>query len=137
MGQRGRLGRSSHTGDHHSQLVNLYEPALDPFWAVCSELQMPVHRHSIMVSPAAGPKSGAGAPLVGLHEAYWFAHRGLSHLIFGGVFQRHPELKFVFTETACYWVQPELQAIEALWRSGLQRDSSAYAFAHRAASSSI
>ena len=65
-------------GDHHSQLVNLYEPALDPFWAVCSELQMPVHRHSIMVSPAAGPSpelgphwldctKRTGSPIAGCH----------------------------------------------------------------------
>jgi predicted TIM-barrel fold metal-dependent hydrolase len=120
-------------GDHHSKLVNLYEPRLDPFWAACSELRMPVHRHSLMVSPPENAEAGIGAPAIGLHEGMWFAHRGLSHLILGGVFERHADLQVVFTESFCSWVPTELQAIEGLWRSALVRGSTSYPFAHHAA----
>jgi predicted TIM-barrel fold metal-dependent hydrolase len=91
--------------------VVLYDAQLDPFWAVCSELDLPVHRHSIIVSESAsefGPAAGA----VGAHEIQFWFMRALAHLVFGGVFQRFPDLKFVLTETGCAWVPDELRKLD-------------------------
>ena len=33
-----------------------------------------------------------------LIELAWFAHRAVWHLIFGGVLERHPNLRIVLTE---------------------------------------
>jgi predicted TIM-barrel fold metal-dependent hydrolase len=119
--------------DHIGQLVNLYEPRLDPFWAACSELAMPVHRHGIVVGYPEDPETGPAAPVIGVYESSFFSRRGLSHLVFGGVFQRHPDLKFVFTETRCQWVPAELAMIDAVVRKGLVRGDVLYPYCHRAA----
>ncbi len=119
--------------DSHIQLVNLYERRLDPFWATCEELQMPVHRHSISVGPPENANSGPGGTAVGTHETMLFFHRGLSHLIVGGVFARHPDLKFVFVETGGEWIRPELDLIEMEFRLGRQKGHMLYPFWHRAA----
>ena len=44
--------------DHFGKLVPLFEYRLDPFWAACAELEMPVHRHGIVVSNAETPEDG-------------------------------------------------------------------------------
>jgi predicted TIM-barrel fold metal-dependent hydrolase len=103
--------------DHASQLVDLYDSSLDPFWAACTELEMPVHRHSQSVSPAETPTTPA-APVIGAHECFLFFRRSLAHLIYGEVFERFPDLKFVLTETGLTWLPMELQQLEVEYRMG-------------------
>jgi len=118
--------------DSHSRLVNLYERNLDPFWAVCEELEMPVHRHSIAVNPPEDANTGPAGPALGAHETMLFFHRGLAHLIIGGVFERHPGLQFVFVETGAGWIRPELDALEYQAQLGSARGHMLYPFWHRA-----
>jgi predicted TIM-barrel fold metal-dependent hydrolase len=99
-------------GDHMKQLVNIYKPRLDPFWAVCSDLNFPVHRHATS-SGETEEESGPPALAIGAHEIEFFFMRGLSQLVFGGVFERFPELKFVFTESSIGWVPNELAKLDA------------------------
>lgn len=120
--------------DHISQLIELYDQRLDPFWSVCSELQMPVHRHALSVSPPETPDTPA-APAIGVHECFLFFQRGLSHLIFGGVFERHPDLTFVFTETSFYWILAQLQQMEIELRQGVTRGATGYPHFRRIADS--
>jgi predicted TIM-barrel fold metal-dependent hydrolase len=118
--------------DSHTRLINLYERRLDPFWAVCEELDMPVHRHSITVGPPEDDNSGPGGTAVGTHETMLFFHRGLSHLIVGGVFERYPNLKFVFVETGGEWIRPELELLDLEARLGTTKGHILYPFWHRA-----
>jgi predicted TIM-barrel fold metal-dependent hydrolase len=118
--------------DHTEKLVNLYEPRLDPFWAVCAELDMPVHRHAITVGPQETADNGPATTAVGAHETHMFFSRGLAHLMFGGVFQRFPDLRFVFTETGTFWVPSELMGMDAEFRMGRKKGHSAYPMYHRA-----
>ncbi|HEY6531777.1 MAG TPA: amidohydrolase family protein [Acidimicrobiales bacterium] len=118
--------------DHMCQLVNLFEPRLDPFWAVCQELGMPVHRHAIAVGVPESEEAGPAAAALGGHETYLFFQRGLGHLIFGGVFERFPELQFVFTETNCGWVERELFQLDVEAQMGSTKGGSAYPTHHRA-----
>jgi predicted TIM-barrel fold metal-dependent hydrolase len=119
--------------DSHSRLVNLYERRLDPFWAVCEDLEMPVRRHSISVNLPEDENVGPGGVAVGAHETMLFFHRGLAHLIIGGVFERFPGLKFIFVETGAGWIRPELDQIEYQMSLGSQRGHMLYPFWHRAA----
>ena len=119
-------------GDHMCQLVNLFEPRLDPFWAVCQELAMPVHRHAIAVGPPETPETGPAASAVGGHETMLFFSRGLGQLIYGGVFERFPELRFVFTETSATWIPRELFVLDAEYRMGTTKGQPAYPTFHRA-----
>lgn len=86
-------------GDHVLKMVNLYYPHYDPLWAACADLELPVHRHA--VAPTESVYEGGGASqLVHFVEIQFYTSRALSHLIFAGVFERHPDLRFVTTEIA-------------------------------------
>ena len=84
--------------DHHLKLHNLYYASLEPIWSVCEELDMPIGRHGSVVGSDAEPDSIDAAHAVGVLETLYFGQRTLAQLIFSGVFERHPNLKFVFTE---------------------------------------
>ena len=121
--------------DHISKLVNLYENRLNPFWAACSELGIPVHRHSIAVGPPETPESGPAVVAVGAHETHFFFQRGLAHLMFAGVFELFPELQFVFTETGSTWIAVELRRLDGGVRMGKIKGKAAYPLFHRAVES--
>ncbi|NQZ98651.1 MAG: amidohydrolase [Myxococcales bacterium] len=80
-----------------------HDPRYEPVWATCEELGMPIHTHS---GPASRDEYGG---LVGLYitEVRWWCARPLWFLLWSGVFERHPRLKFAVTEGSCHWV-PEL-----------------------------
>ena len=99
--------------DHTTALLSLYERQYDPFWAVCSGLDFPVHRHAVAVTPPLTEESSPFANTVGVHEVNLFFQRGLGHLIIGGVFERFPDLKFVFTEGANVFVSMQLMQLES------------------------
>jgi predicted TIM-barrel fold metal-dependent hydrolase len=84
--------------DHHLKLHNLYYARYDPIWAVCEELSMPVGRHGSTVGSDEERGSIDAAHACGLFETLYFAQRTLFQLIFAGVFERYPGLKFAFTE---------------------------------------
>ncbi|MCU1363839.1 MAG: amidohydrolase [Acidimicrobiaceae bacterium] len=83
--------------DHVLMMANLYYPRYDPFWEVCADLELPVHRHGIKATEVIAV-GGPGSPLVGSVEQPFYSIRAISHLIFAGVFERYPKLKFVTTE---------------------------------------
>ena len=118
--------------DHLKKLVPLYEPRLDPFWAVCTELDMPVHRHAIVVGDSEAAEGAAHGPAIGMLEAPFFAERGFGHLVLAGVLKRFPDLKFVFTETGNDWVPRALRKFDAWVREGGTEGSMLYPFAGNA-----
>ena len=118
--------------DHSQHLHNLYERKLDRFWAVCQELEMPVHRHSIAVGPPESEETGPAAIAVGAYETYSFFYRTLSHLMFGSVFQRFPDLQFVMTEVGCTWIPQELHRLDWSVKLGKTKGEIAYPLYHRA-----
>jgi predicted TIM-barrel fold metal-dependent hydrolase len=72
----------------------------DPVWAACAAADLPVHCHS-----GEAPQSEYGDNVgIYLAEVVWWTHRPIAHLLFSGAFERHPDLKFVVTEGAAYWV---------------------------------
>jgi predicted TIM-barrel fold metal-dependent hydrolase len=117
--------------DHMLHLVNLYERRLDPFWKACSEMDMPVHRHAIAVGGPETEETGPAVIAVGAYETQLFFSRTLSHLMFGGVFQRFPDLQFVLTETGCAWIPPELKRLDGAVRLGSKKGEIAYPLYHR------
>ena len=90
----------------------LFDPRYDPLWAASCDLDLPVHRHAIIVTEQTTGFATAAAA-VGAHEFQFWVGRVIGHLVLGGVFQRFPDLKFVITETGCSWVPPELQKLDA------------------------
>jgi predicted TIM-barrel fold metal-dependent hydrolase len=121
--------------DHMNHLVNLFERRLDPFWAACSEVGLPVHRHTIAVGPIETENTGPAAVALGAHEAHLMFSRGLAHFMFGGVFQRFPDLQVVFTETGTVWMAQELNRLDWSVRLGKIKGQTAYPLYHRAVES--
>lgn len=74
--------------------------AYDPVWAAAAAANLPVHVHS-----GEAPRDEYNDHIgIYLAEVVWWTHRPIAHLLFSGAFERHPNLKFVVTEGAGYWV---------------------------------
>jgi predicted TIM-barrel fold metal-dependent hydrolase len=92
----------------------------DPFWAACTELQLPVHFHI-----------GASVTGMSFYQKYaWASHpentklalggtllfignaRVVSNLILSGMFDRHPDLKMVSVESGVGWIPFILEALD-------------------------
>jgi predicted TIM-barrel fold metal-dependent hydrolase len=78
----------------------------DKVWAACAAADLPVHVHS---GEAARDEYGDHIGIY-LAEVVWWTHRPIAHLLFSGVFERFPTLKFVVTEGAAYW------AADMMWK---------------------
>ena len=91
-----------------------HDPVYEPLWQVCEELDMPLTTHGASITDY-GP-SPAAYPIV-LTECDWFVRRALWFMMWGGVFERHPGLKLVFTEQRCGWVQNALVELDSVFHS--------------------
>jgi predicted TIM-barrel fold metal-dependent hydrolase len=79
-----------------------------PLWSVCEELNMPVHTHSGW-SPDYGDVPAA-TPMF-ISEVDMWAQRPFTALLWSGAFEKHPQLKLVFTETGCGWILETLRTL--------------------------
>jgi predicted TIM-barrel fold metal-dependent hydrolase len=70
---------------------------------------MPIHAHSGW-SPDYGDVPAATAMYIS--EVDMWAHRPFAALLWSGVFERHPGLRFVLTETGCSWILETLRVLE-------------------------
>jgi predicted TIM-barrel fold metal-dependent hydrolase len=84
--------------DHHLKLHQLYYAKYEPIWTACEELDIPIGRHGSVVGADEDKDSIDAAHACGVFESTYFSQRTLFQLIFSGVFDRHPDLKFTFTE---------------------------------------
>jgi predicted TIM-barrel fold metal-dependent hydrolase len=85
-------------------------PKYYPIWEYCQEHGLVVHTHS-------GPSPDynymlPGAVGIFVTEFAWWAARPLWFLIFGGVFERFPRLKFALTEVSEFWIPHLLELMD-------------------------
>ena len=90
-----------------------YDECYDPLWATCQDLEMPVHIHGGGGTPDYG-NYGVVSMLMYATEATYFSHRNLWVLIWGGVLERFPQMKFVLTETRADWVPGALALLDGI-----------------------
>jgi len=97
----------------------------DPFWAVCEDLEMPVHFHSGPapmeqffgpIPPNEGDEMPHGAVGAYLMEVHLWLTRPLNFMLWGGVFTRFPKLKAAVTEGTSAWVPDFLNRLEFHYR---------------------
>ncbi len=74
-----------------------HHPRYKPIWDVCEELAIPVHTHTS--GPVINYGDTPGSRWIISIEAYLTAYRPFYFLLWSGVFERHPKLKFVVTES--------------------------------------
>ncbi len=86
-----------------------HSPVYEPVWSLCEELGMPVNIHG-GAAPNEDYGDYPGCIGIFITEVAWWSVRPVWFLIWSGVFERHPKLKFVITELGASWV-PELKAL--------------------------
>jgi predicted TIM-barrel fold metal-dependent hydrolase len=96
------------------------DPSYERVWSTCEETGLVVHFH---VGAGAPPKGGPHYPhtraggMIATFEGWFWAQRALWWLIYGGVLERHPTLRVVFTETGSAWVAEKLATMD--WFTGV------------------
>ena len=90
----------------------LHDPYYEPLWSELEDLDIPVNVHG-----------GTGLPDYGRHphsmllyltEVPFHAQRPLVHMLLSGVFERHPRLKLVITESGAEWLPPLLERLDGI-----------------------
>ncbi|MCU1486550.1 MAG: amidohydrolase [Actinomycetia bacterium] len=102
----------------------LWDRCLDPVWAKLAELDMPVHLHAgwgekldprVSLRRPDSPEFDPGVQAISDIEMFWYPRRALWLLTFGGVLDRHPGLKVVFTELNADWVPTYLRQMDGIY----------------------
>jgi predicted TIM-barrel fold metal-dependent hydrolase len=86
-------------------------PEMDRFWAIAEKAGLPISFH-IGEVPAAGGRGGFGTFFIVQAAPF---RRVFGNLIFGGILDRHPTLRFVFAEGGINWVAGALQDSEVTY----------------------
>lgn len=81
----------------------------NPVWSACAEMNMPLQTHLGATVPdqfttyMQEPSPKYFSAIAAMEGARWPNYRGLHRMIFGGAFERHPNLKLIFTELETFW----------------------------------
>ncbi len=87
-----------------------HDPRYEPLWTVCADLEMPIHTHAGW-TPDFG--SHPGSVGIFLSEINFWAQRPFWFLLWSGVFERYPTLRFVMTEQKADWLLPLLTLMDS------------------------
>jgi predicted TIM-barrel fold metal-dependent hydrolase len=98
LGLRGALVPAVPAEGHYA------EPRFDPMWEACSAHRWPVSFHVLTGGDEGDPTFGSGIAFVGMGQCMNRMQRTLNLLMFGGVFDRHPDLQIVSAENDAGWV---------------------------------
>jgi len=105
------------------RLPAYHHPRYDPIWEICQDLDLPIHVHigPTPIEQYFGTmeemQSGQGPDLKGamgayLSEVVWWSARPATFMIWAGVFERYPKLKFSIVEGAIDWVPDYLRTLD-------------------------
>lgn len=108
-----------------------FHPRHEPIWNVLEELQMPVNSHTAISSITthmatetlkAVPHPACAAPIM-TAQAFFFTQQIVTHLVWGGVLEKHPGLHLALTEQGTGWVISAMRSMDYTWeKSYLRRD---------------
>ncbi len=109
-----------------SGLPGYHDTRYEPIWAMCEEMGLALSHHG--GTPMADAQLYGSDPyqVAALNsvETGFVSRRPFWFLMFGGVFDRHPKLKLVITESFADWVPPMLRQldshVEQFWMSGIR-----------------
>jgi predicted TIM-barrel fold metal-dependent hydrolase len=88
-------------------------PEWEPFWDACEDLELSLCHHG------GGAPSVSGGPgahsIMKLEMANQSRISPLSHLMFGGVFERHPKVRLILTESVGPWWPQVMKEMDSVW----------------------
>jgi predicted TIM-barrel fold metal-dependent hydrolase len=90
----------------------LHHPVYEPLWSELESLGLPVNVHGGTGLPDYG--AFPHSLLLYLVEVPFYAQRPLVHLLLSGVFERHPDLRFVITESGAEWIVPLVERLDGI-----------------------
>lgn len=88
----------------------LNHPRYEPVWELCAELGVVVNSHGGTGSPAYARHPSSA--LLMLAEVPVYSRRPFLFLLLSGVFERHPDLRFVMTEQGTAWLPQVLGQLD-------------------------
>jgi predicted TIM-barrel fold metal-dependent hydrolase len=88
-----------------------FDPALDPVWATCQELELSVTQHGGAGTPTYAPPGFASIMTLAIEQQF-YSGRSLWQMILGGVFDRFPDLQLAFVETGANWIVPTIRDLD-------------------------
>jgi predicted TIM-barrel fold metal-dependent hydrolase len=94
----------------HPEIEPLWSDTYEPLWQTCEDLDVTMNHHAGGGIPPFGMDAASRAIL--LIELPIYGHRALWALIFAGVFERHPRLRFALTEQGTGWVPGGLASLD-------------------------
>jgi predicted TIM-barrel fold metal-dependent hydrolase len=98
-----------------SRLPGYADDYYEPFWSACEDQGMVINLHTGASGSATDTKylyDAKHGGMLGLYEVFVFTRRPLWFLVFGGVFDRHPNLKVAVTENGVQWLPSLIRDME-------------------------
>jgi predicted TIM-barrel fold metal-dependent hydrolase len=121
-----------------SDELPLFDPVFEPIWSTLEDLELVVTSHTSLsgTSSRMGPNmQSAPHPActisVVVAQQTFITHNVLDHLIWCGVLERHPRLKFVFTEQGSSWVPGALAQMDYSYDGSYRRLDTREVVKHR------
>jgi predicted TIM-barrel fold metal-dependent hydrolase len=100
-------------------LAPLWDPWWNPLWAIAAEVGLPVHFHTIGGKipdfNKLEPKVGRAAFATVISSFQMYMGQTLMAVIFAGVLEHHPNLKFVIGESGIGWIPYVLDHMDLEW----------------------
>ena len=78
---------------------------------------MTLATHVGVASPGRGLRAPKSLALTSIEDGGYFARRAIWWMIFGGVFERHPDLHLVITESPGEWWTHTMVELDSTWLS--------------------
>jgi predicted TIM-barrel fold metal-dependent hydrolase len=95
-------------------------PVWEPFWSACESMRVPLVNHGAAELNLYRDDLGPGRYALVLADCPWLQRRVTWWLMFGGVFERHPDLKLIITEQPGDWPKYEIDYLQSVYESGAQ-----------------
>jgi predicted TIM-barrel fold metal-dependent hydrolase len=123
-----------HKGLDGEQLPDLSEPYWDPLWEVCQDLDLPINFHIGASDQSMDWIGRAGWPSLstnhrsGLAGSMMFIDNGrvVGNIIYSGLLDRFPKLKFVSVESGIGWIPFILESIDYQFQSLITKSNLLY-----------
>jgi predicted TIM-barrel fold metal-dependent hydrolase len=98
--------------------IPIYDrPDWEPFWETCESLGVTLNTH---VGGAGGEMEFFGPQSWGVHlleRSGWMSRRALPRMLFAGVFERHPNLRYILTEQNGDWWVSTMKEYDSVYET--------------------